>query len=54
MSHLPEIFAYIEANRDASIARLMDYVSRPSISAHGIGIGETAEWLTAYLRELGF
>ena len=54
MSRLPEIFTHIDQHRDQSIARLIDYVSRPSISAHGIGIGETAAWLTTYLSELGF
>lgn len=54
MPTLTDIFAYVDAHRDESISRLLEYVSRPSISAHGIGIGETAEWLTAYLRKLGF
>ena len=31
----------------------MKYVSQPSISAHGIGIGETAEFLVGYLNDLG-
>lgn len=54
MPTLTDIFAYVDAHRDESISRLLEYVSRPSISAHGIGISETAEWLTTYLRDLGF
>lgn len=54
MTHLDAIYAHIRANEERFIARLMDYVRNPSISAHGIGIGETAVWLTEYLTALGF
>jgi acetylornithine deacetylase/succinyl-diaminopimelate desuccinylase-like protein len=47
------IFAYVDARREAYLARLIEYVSRPSISAHDIGIAETAAWLVVQLRALG-
>jgi acetylornithine deacetylase/succinyl-diaminopimelate desuccinylase-like protein len=50
---LSDIYAYIDANREAYLARLLDYVRRPSISAHGIGIAETGEFLLERLRALG-
>jgi len=48
------IFDYIENNRDLFIDRLIDYLRRPSISAHGIGMGEVADYLVAWLTKLGF
>ena len=50
---LNTVFAYIDRNRDAFVDRLLDYVRRPSISAHGVGIGEVAEFLAGYLQQLG-
>jgi len=50
---LEPVFDYIEQQRDEFIRRLMAYVSRPSISAYGEGIGETAEFLRDYLASLG-
>jgi acetylornithine deacetylase/succinyl-diaminopimelate desuccinylase-like protein len=51
--NLSAVFAYIEEHRDEYVQRLMDYVSRPSISAQGIGIAETAEFLAQLLDGLG-
>ncbi len=50
---LAPIFAHVEENRDAFIARLMDYVRHPSISAHNQGIGEVAVMLVEMLKGLG-
>ena len=50
---LADIFAYVDAHREAYLARLLAYVHQPSISAHGIGIAETADFLLAQLRSLG-
>lgn len=50
---LEKVFAYIEAHQDTFVARLMDYVRHPSISAHNIGIGEVAALLVDMLRGLG-
>lgn len=51
--NLPAVLAHIDANRQSFIDRLLAYVSRPSISAHGIGIGETADFLLGRLQALG-
>ena len=53
MHNLSSVFAHIEQAQQAFIERLLAYVARPSISAHGVGIGETADWLLAYLQEMG-
>lgn len=50
---LEPVFAHIEAQRDTFIARLFEYLRMPSISAHGIGIGEVADFLLARLQALG-
>lgn len=50
---LADLFRYIDTHSDAFIERLMDYVRRPSISAHGTGIAETAEYLVSMLHALG-
>ncbi|RJG41256.1 M20/M25/M40 family metallo-hydrolase [Mesorhizobium sp. DCY119] len=50
---LVPIFAHVEENRDVFVARLMDYVRHPSISAHNQGIGEVAAMLVEMLKGLG-
>ena len=50
---LSEVFAHIDRQHDEFAHRLMEYVSMPSISAHGAGIGETAEYVRAMLEHLG-
>ena len=50
---LDKVFAHIEANKDAFLKRMMDYVSHPSISAQNIGIREVAQMLLAHLQGLG-
>src|SRR5262245_12160918 len=50
---LSDVFAHIEANRQPFIERLIDYVRRTSISAHGLGIAEAADFLMALLGGLG-
>ncbi len=47
------IFDYIDQNRSLFIDRLVDYLRQPSISAHGIGMGEVAHYLVAWLAKLG-
>jgi acetylornithine deacetylase/succinyl-diaminopimelate desuccinylase-like protein len=51
---LRAVFDHIDANRDAYVRRVMEYVSHPSISAHDIGIREVADMLVAHLSGLGF
>lgn len=50
---LSTVFTYIDAHRDASIRRLVDYLSRPSISAHGTGIAEVASYIAGVMRHMG-
>jgi len=50
---LTDVFAYVDARRQEFIGRLIDYVRRPSISAHGIGIGEVAEYIAGVMNRLG-
>ena len=50
---LARVFAYVDAHQQEFIDRLLAYVARPSISAHGVGIRETAESLFGYLQGLG-
>mgnify|MGYP001237535101 CR=1 FL=1 len=50
---LTQVFAHIEASRDSYIARLIDYVRHPSISAQNIGIRDVATLLAGHLRALG-
>ena len=50
---LTPVLDYIETHQQTFIDRLLRYVAQPSISAHGIGIGETADFLLGYLQELG-
>ncbi|HMQ29849.1 MAG TPA: M20/M25/M40 family metallo-hydrolase [Chloroflexaceae bacterium] len=50
---LSDIFAHIDGRRDEYLARLLDYVRRPSISAHGIGIAETAAYIAGVLEGAG-
>jgi len=47
------VFAHIDQQRDPFINRLLAYVRQPSISAHGVGIGEVAAFLLQRLQALG-
>ena len=53
LHNLSAVLSHVDQQQQSFIDRLLAYVSRPSISAHGIGIGETADFLLAYLQELG-
>lgn len=50
---LSDIFAHVDQHAQASLARLIDYVRRPSISAYGEGIGEVAEYIANIMRQMG-
>lgn len=50
---LNKIFDHIEANADRFLARMMEYVSHPSISAQNVGIREVANLLVKQLSDLG-
>lgn len=51
---LARVFAHIAANEQSFIARVMDYVRHPSISAQNVGIAEVAALLVSMLERLGF
>ena len=51
--NLGDIFAHIDAHRQEYLDRLFAYLRQPSISAHGIGIAETAEMIATDLRNMG-
>ncbi len=53
MTDLTHVLAHIDANREAHLARLMDYLRHPSISAQDIGIAEVAAMLVTMLSDLG-
>jgi acetylornithine deacetylase/succinyl-diaminopimelate desuccinylase-like protein len=48
-----DAFAEVDARRDEHLARLIEYVRRPSISAHGQGIAEVAEHARGLLEGAG-
>lgn len=50
---LDPVLAHIDANRDAFLQRLIDYVRHPSISAQNIGIREVSEILVGMLSGFG-
>ncbi len=52
-SSLNQVFEYIDGNRDEYIERLIDYVRRPSISAHGVGIAEVADFIAGVMNGIG-
>ncbi|MCK1665278.1 M20/M25/M40 family metallo-hydrolase [Bradyrhizobium sp. 153] len=52
-SELHKVFAYIAANKDHFINRLVDYLRHPSISAQNIGIREVSDILVSMLSRLG-
>ena len=51
--NLAEVFAAIGDREQEYLERLIDYVRRPSISAHGEGIGEVAEYIAGVLDGIG-
>ncbi len=51
---LEPVFAHIDAHADDFVARVMEYVSHPSISAQNKGIREVADILVAKLSAMGF
>lgn len=50
---LDDVFAYIDARREEYLDRLSDYLRRPSISAHGEGIAEVAEYIAGIINAIG-
>jgi len=50
---LSDVFAYVDAHRQAFLERLIDYVRRPSISAYGEGIDAVADYIAGVMRQVG-
>src|SRR5258706_342936 len=50
---LSDVFAYIDAHSETFLARLIDYLRHPSISAYGEGIDEVAEYIADVMRRMG-
>lgn len=50
---LASVLAHVDAQRDAYVTRVMDYVRHPSISAQNIGIAEVGAMLLEMLGKLG-
>lgn len=48
-----DLFAHVDAHEEAFYDRLVDYLRRPSISAHGLGIAETAGYIAGVLSRIG-
>ena len=53
MKSLSPVFRHVDEHRSDFLSRLIEYAARPSISAQGIGIEETAEYVAGILRRLG-
>jgi len=49
---LSDVFIYIDNHREEFLARLVDYLRRPSISAHGTGIADVAEYIAAVMKRM--
>src|SRR6266571_4072354 len=47
---LSDVFTYVDSRREEFLGRLVDYLRRPSISAHGLGIADVAEYIAAVMR----
>lgn len=50
---LADVFDHIEEHEEAYVERLLDYVSRPSVSASGEGVAEVADYICAFVQEIG-
>ena len=50
---MDDVRAYVRGNRERFLATLVDYVARPSISATGEGVAETAEHAAGLMRAVG-
>ena len=49
---LSDVFSYVDSRREEFLDRLVDYLRRPSISAHGLGIADVAEYIAAVMKSL--
>src|SRR6266581_2542166 len=49
---LSDVFSYVDSRREEFLGRLVDYLRRPSISAHGLGIADVAEYIAAVMKRM--
>ncbi len=50
---LSDVFAYVDAHRQEFLDRLIAYLRMPSISAHGLGIAEVAQYIADVMSRIG-
>jgi acetylornithine deacetylase/succinyl-diaminopimelate desuccinylase-like protein len=50
---LTDVFSYVDQHQERFLARLIDYLRRPSISAYGEGMSEMATYIADVMRQLG-
>ncbi|MCA9836371.1 MAG: M20/M25/M40 family metallo-hydrolase [Trueperaceae bacterium] len=50
---LNDVFSWIDSHQESYLERLFEYLRMPSISAHGQGMTEVADYLQALLEKLG-
>jgi acetylornithine deacetylase/succinyl-diaminopimelate desuccinylase-like protein len=48
-----QVFSYVDQHQEPFLARLADYLRRPSISAYGQGIEEVAAYIADVMRQMG-
>lgn len=49
---LSDVFTYVDSRREEFLGRLVDYLRHPSISAHGMGIEDVAEYIAAVMKHM--
>ncbi len=50
---LNQVFTHVDQHQERFLARLMEYLRRPSISAYGEGIGEVAAYIADVMHQMG-
>jgi len=50
---LSDVFAYVDAHQQEFLDRLIAYLRMPSISAHGLGIAEVAQYIADVMNRIG-
>jgi acetylornithine deacetylase/succinyl-diaminopimelate desuccinylase-like protein len=53
ITDLSDVFAYVDQHQQTFLARLIDYLRHPGISAYGEGISEVAEYIAGVMHTSG-
>ena len=53
MTELKEVYDFVDKNSESLLNEFKDFIRKPGISTENTGIDETANWLTAKLKENG-